>query len=124
MSEYVKWEDPFRADVRALFYGDLRKRHENSAIRLTQTLSLIKDRNNAINFVCRQLPPLPADVNIVIDYYGHAETVQAVSEESATLTLAYRNSHEFLRFASVKPDPQNVVKRKFARGSATRLRYR
>ena len=109
--------------MRDLFYNDLRKRHPNSAICLNQTLSLIKEHDQAIDFVCRQLPALPGNVNIVIDYFGTVETVQSVGESVPTLTLAYRRSDKFLQFKPAEVDLQNVVRRNLRRTtSAGRFR--
>lgn len=104
VSEFVRFEDSYAADVRALFYGDLKKRHPKASISVHQILSLIDDPDMAIEFLCRQLPRIPHDVNVVIDFFGRLETVRVLDQEAPILTLAYRTSTDFLEFELAKPE--------------------
>ncbi len=121
VGEYVRWEDPFRPDFRSMLYDDLRKRHPNSAICLADSLSLIRDQDLAIDFLCRQIPAIPADVNVQIDFFGSTETVLYLGDDFPTLTLAYRYSSRFLPYSERAPQAKNVMQRNLRRGFTSRV---
>ena len=121
VGEYIKWEDPYRPEVRGLLYDDYRKRHPNSAICLAETLSHIRDQDLAIEFLCRQIPPLPGDVNIVIDFFGYDETIQVGPSNAPTLTIAYRRSDRFLKFHRATVRRDDIVNRSVRRSSTSTI---
>lgn len=120
VSEYMKGSDPYYFKVREYFYDYLRSLHPKAVISVHHTLRCIDDRDLSIDYLCRQLPSLPGDVNIVIDFFGHSETVHVSrSRNASTLTLAYRRSDRFLQFQPVVADPDNLTDRKIRRGFGT-----
>lgn len=120
VSEFMKGSDPYYFRVREALYDDLRKRHPKAVISIERTLQCISSQDLKIDFISRQIPPVPADVNVVIDFFGHSETVQAARlKNAATLTFAYRRSTQFLNYTTVVADPNNVSDRKIRRRSST-----
>ena len=116
VSEYMKGTDPYYFKVREYFYGYLRSLHPKAVISVHHTLRCIADRDLAIDYLCRQVPTLPGDVNIVIDFFGHSETVHVSAIRNApTLTLAYRRADQFLKFQKVVADSNNLTDRKLRR---------
>lgn len=126
VGEHVGSEDAYSKRVRSYFYDKLRKQHPKAVISVDQILSMIEKPDSAVTLLCRQVPPVPADVNIMVDYFGHVETVQFVDADAPMLTLAYRRSDDFLNFPKLKPDSEKLKKRRLARmsGSFSRTRIR
>lgn len=117
--EYTRSTDPYYFPVRELFYDHLRKQHPKAVISIDLILGKIDDRDHSIDFLCRQVPPVPSDINVVIDFFGHSETVQmARRQDAATLTLAWRRSQDFLRFTPVSAERDNLTDRKLRRRSS------
>ncbi|MEQ9408513.1 MAG: hypothetical protein RIK87_12335 [Fuerstiella sp.] len=106
VTEHVKYEDPFAGPIRSAFYDDLRKRHPKAVMSVQQILSLIRDQDQALLFLSRQLPPVPRDANVVLDFFGYTETLQSAGPEASTLTFAYRRSDRFLPFKPANPSPR------------------
>lgn len=100
VAEGVADGDPYREKVREYFYGTLRAADPSATISVAKIVELIDDQELAIDFLKRQLPPLPDDVNVEIDYFGRRTMIRAASskvsgQSPATLTFAYRFSDAF-----------------------------
>lgn len=95
--EGVRPGDPYRTAVREYFYG-LRERHPKATVSLESIAQLIDDDEAELAFVRRQLPPMPAGINVQLDYFGLTKSIRKASSSTGrpTLTIAYRRSHDFL----------------------------
>ena len=98
VNEYVRVNDPYYSKVRDLFRKDLRSRHPKAVISVQQIIEQIDDEKLIVDFLKRQLPALPARVNVVVDAFGQYSTMRNVGLDAMTLTFAYRRSGDFLVF--------------------------
>lgn len=121
VGEYMKWEDPFRPAVRAELYDDLKQRHPKSSIPVSRMVGQIRDQDIAVDFLLRQIPPLPRNVNVVIDFFGSCEALQNVGAQAPTLFLAWRYSDKFLRTSTYRPKAGDLVEHSRPTSSRTRI---
>jgi len=98
VNEYVRFNDPYYAKVRDVFRKDLRARHPKAVISVQQIIEQIGDDKLVVEFLKRQLPPLPSGVNVVVDAFGQYTSLRSAGSNALTLTFAYRRSGEFLAF--------------------------
>ena len=89
VTEGVQFSDPYYDRVRGYFFDELRTQHPVAAISLGQTLELIDDTNLEIEFVKRQFNAtgFPANINVVLDYFGHNITLQTASASATKQAL-------------------------------------
>ena len=117
VNEFMRYNDPYYQTVRDYFYGTLRKQHPKAVIPVSHTLDRIESHDRRVDFLCRQLPPVPADVNVVLDLNGRQETVQiARVNGGATLVLAWRMSSVVMSFEEPELQPNDVIRRRLRRG--------
>lgn len=121
VGEYMKWEDPFRPAVRAHFYDNLKKRHPKSSIPVSRIVARIRDQDVAIDFLLRQIPTLPRDANVVVDFFGSYEILQRADDDAPTLYLAWRYSDRFLRVPKQLPDKDQLGDRSQTQPTRTRI---
>jgi hypothetical protein len=98
VNEYVRFNDPYYTKVRDVFRKDLRMRHPKAVISVQQIIEQIDDEKLVVEFLKRQLPPLPLRVNIVVDAFGQYTSLRNAGGNALTLTFAYRRSGDFLAF--------------------------
>ncbi|APZ95993.1 hypothetical protein [Fuerstiella marisgermanici] len=98
VGEHVKLQDEYSSRVRSYFFEELRKRNPRASIAVDQVLCRIAELSEALEYLSRQVPPVPDNVNVVMDYFGHCETVRFADDAAPTLTLAYRRANNFLSF--------------------------
>ncbi len=108
VTEHVRLEDEYSTRVRAFLSENLRRKNPNASIMVAQILSHIVTRSEALEYLCRQIPAVPDNVNVVIDYFGFPETLRVVEGDAPTLTIAYRRANDFLQYRPVTPDPDNL----------------
>ncbi|MEZ6063514.1 MAG: hypothetical protein R3C19_24460 [Planctomycetaceae bacterium] len=110
--------DPFRPTMRKFLYDELKAGHPDAVMSLEDMLRIIGDKDQAVGYLRRRLPALPAEVDVTIDFFGDrtqiqeatfpaSETARSGNESSAgaainpprpprMLTFAYRTSFSFL----------------------------
>lgn len=113
VGQHVDWNDSWRKPVREFLESELKSRHRDAVLSVSQILTRIDSFEDRIVFVERQLPPVPDDVNVAIDVFGRVVTVQAVSAEVPTLTFSFRRSDQFLDRTDFRVDfdgPQRWVR--------------
>jgi hypothetical protein len=98
VNEYVRFNDPYYTKVRDVFRRDLRTRHPKAVISVQQIIEQIQDEKLVLEFLKRQLPPLPSRVNVVVDAFGRYTLLRDAGRDALTLTFAYRRSERFLAF--------------------------
>lgn len=117
VNEFMEFRDPYYQKVRDYFYGTLRKRHPKAVIPVSHTLERIETHDQQVDFLCRQLPPVPSEVNVILDLDGRCETVQVSRlKNAATLVLAWRTSTDLLKAERPEVAPDDVVRRRLKRG--------
>ena len=90
---------PYHKRVRSFQRKIIWPQHNGASITLEQILHLIGDDKNAIEFLQRQLPEIPENIDVVIDLFGKKYPIQVCrdrDEDVPRLTLSYRNSESFL----------------------------
>lgn len=95
--------DRFDDRVRAAHRQEMKK-NRKAIITLDQALAEILDEELFPDYLKRQLPNLPVDVNVVMDVYGVIHPIQVLSKKFPTLTFAYRTSDRFLEFKTPELD--------------------
>lgn len=75
--------------------------HPKAVITLEEVIRELRDPQLQVEYVRRQLPPLPYSANVVIDMCGEVTVIQRRSAEAATLTFAYCRSEDVLNFQPV-----------------------
>lgn len=75
--------------------------HPKAVITLEEVIRELRDPILQVEYVKRQLPALPFDVNVVIDLGGEVTEVKRTSKDSSTLTFAYCRSEDVLNFRPV-----------------------
>lgn len=99
----VNSADRFDSRVRAAHRQKMTQ-NRKAIITLAQALDQILDEELYPDFLRRQLPSFPVDVNVVFDIYGVIHPIQVLSEKFPTLTFAYRTSDRFLEFKTPELD--------------------
>lgn len=85
--------------------------HPKAVMTVEEVMLGLEDPKLQIEYLRRQLPPLPYGVNVVIDLRGELTEVKRYREDAPTLTFAYCRSDQVLNFAPVKlkwPDDAKV----------------
>lgn len=95
---YLRSGDWYERPIRSLYQTEFRSRHPKAIITLERVLQEIGNEEVFAEFLQRQLPPLPAGVNIMFDVHGVVYPWKLVSADVPTLTLAWRRSDNILRF--------------------------
>ncbi|MCA9047271.1 MAG: hypothetical protein KDA89_00990 [Planctomycetaceae bacterium] len=103
VTQYVDLNDPYADSVRKYFFEQIRSRHRLGAVSVDRVLKLIDSDQSAATWLLRQAPDVPADVNIVADYFGQRIPVRFAGTNAVTLTLAFRRSDSADLFAPVQP---------------------
>ena len=110
---------PYRNRIRTYQAEQLWPRYPNASMTVEQIVNLIQDDDLAIDFLRRQLPALPADVNVSMDFFGRrikiakvdsSNTQQSAGQRVPELVLAYRTSDEFLSRSSQHRSRLRVTK--------------
>ncbi len=131
LGDGVRDNDPYRSAMRKLLYDELKSGHPDAVMSLEDLLRLIGHKEQAVDYLRRRLPPLPAEIDVSIDFFGIHSVVQeatftaakkSISKKSTTsastvehpvpdpprpprmLTFAYRTSADFLTVGETEAD--------------------
>lgn len=111
VGQHVRSEDAYNDRVREFNRTQLQARHSKAAMSVQQVLARIETLDQTADFLQRHLPGAPADINVVMDVFGVIMPLQVTDEESPVLTLAYRQSDDFLDFSPPLIDWSKPTKR-------------
>lgn len=98
--QHVRYDDPSGKQIHEFYRDELLAQNPRASMSVDQIVSRICNPNDIAEYLKRQLPGVPPDVNVVMDILGETTTLQIVSADSPTLTFAYRKSEEFLNYDS------------------------
>jgi hypothetical protein len=104
VGQHIYSEDSYSERIRLFRTDELLKRHPRAVLTIHQIVSRIENADQVAEFLQRQLPAVPADVNVVMDVFGNAIPLQIISAEAPVLTFAYRYSNNFLSYETPKVD--------------------
>lgn len=104
VGQHVYSEDSYSEKIRSFRSNELLKRHPSAVLTVDQIISRIDTPDQVAEFLQRQLPAVPSDVNVVMDVFGRAVPLQIISAEAPVLTFAYRGSSDFLSFEAPNVD--------------------
>jgi hypothetical protein len=111
VNEYLRFNDPYYAKVKHVFRNELRARHPKAVISVQQIIEQIDNEKLVVDFLKRQLPPLPTRVNVVVDAFSQFTSLRHVGDNAMTLTFAYRRSEDFLVFDAPSSSPHDDRRR-------------
>ncbi len=100
VGQHVRYDDPSGKQIHEFYRDELLANNPRASMSVDQVLSRICAPNDITEYLKRQLPGVPQDVNVVMDVFGEMTTLQIVSDDSPTLTFAYRKSDQFLNYES------------------------
>ncbi|MEZ6132643.1 MAG: hypothetical protein R3C59_28585 [Planctomycetaceae bacterium] len=110
VGQHIDSDDPYAKRIRA-FHSELKSQHPDAVLTVEQIISRIDDADLVVDFLQRQHPSVPLDINIVMDVSGRITPVQVVDPEAPVLTFAYRTSDSLLRFEKPVVDWKKPVRR-------------
>jgi len=111
VGQHVDFEDPYYKRIRAFHTTELKSQHPDAVLTVAQIISRIEDPALVPDFLQRQLPDMPPDVNVVLDALGTITPLQVVDSKAPVLTFAYRMSDNLLTFKKPTIDWGKPVKR-------------
>lgn len=100
---YMNSGDRYNNRARSV-HQNRQRRNFHAVMTLEESFLQMIDEELAPDFLKRQLPPLPPEINVVLDVYGVIYPLQIVGKKQRTLTFAYRSSDRFLDFTPPKID--------------------
>ena len=101
VAQFLPNDDPVATKIRATLV-QRQGIHPKAVMTVEEVMLGLQDPMLQVEYLKRQLPPLPYGVNVVIDLCGEVTELNRHSKEAATLTFAYCRSERILNFAPVQ----------------------
>lgn len=119
VAQYLPYNNAVSSDIRASL-GQRQQIHPKAILTVEEVMLGLHDPILQVEYLRRQLPPLPYGVNVVIDLCGEITEVTRHGEGAVTLTFAYCRSDQVLNFTPVKLKWPEAAKEKVVGSQAER----